>query len=146
MSSSLGHHRNNRPPLQPPLSCYPLFPFSGLNPPSPKTALLNEHTIKEDTRETKTGKVCVSACVWCSGCEREKARKKSEVLGFVSTAGKSAESGENVYSVRGTVCVRACRIYPLFHCDQRGRHSEPCSNLGLYLLPVKTICMNHSKY
>lgn len=48
--------------------------------------------------------------VWCSRCKREKAggvkkkKKKTEVLGFVCTAGKSAESGENGQCQRDCVC------------------------------------------
>lgn len=69
--------------------------------------------------------------VWCSRCKREKAggvkkkkEKKTEVLGFVSTAGKSAESGENGQRQRDCVCGVCvggdAGYFPVFLCDQRG--------------------------
>lgn len=108
--------RNHRPPSS------SLPPFQNLSPPSPKTGLFNEHTNKEETRETKTSKVCVCVRprvlmvfrVWKrKGC---RGWQKSGVWGFSEHSRKKRWKGENGEHQRH--CVLTCMPYFLpFHCD-----------------------------
>lgn len=116
LSGSLGHHSNNSTPPAP----FPQFqPFQQpIHPSLLKPALFNEHTIKEETRETKTGKVCV--CVWCSGCEREKAggvQKKNRGARFCEHSRKKCWK-QWKWTVSERLCVRIdAGYFPVFHCD-----------------------------
>lgn len=67
-----------------------------------------------------------------------------EVLGFVSTAGKSAESSENGQRQRDCVCVRMVGI-SLYSIVTK--EAATVSNVQLFalVLPVKAIYMNHCR-
>lgn len=139
LSSRLGHHSEKQNTLPPaPTSFHPPPPTRSIQSTLPKTALFDEHTIKEETREIKTGKGCVYVC---SRCKREKAggvkkkeEKRQRCIGFVSTAGKSAESCENGQCQRDCVCVCVLGISLYSSVTKEAPRAGPWTGLGLHLL------------
>lgn len=108
------------PQQQRPLPHFPLYQ-DRVHPPPKRVCLMNAPIKKRPERQRQArcvcvsvhARVCVHECSWCSGCERKgcgvERNQGCEVL--VSTAGKSAERGEN--GERQRLRVRTCT--PYFH-------------------------------